>query len=166
MPKTGQHGAAQPCWPERKCTGAGLEGLFLSFSSATNIHHLGTWCSGITSTSHAEGPGFKSQCVHFEESNWPFSPHRCANQVLMPLWHLNLSSFLLLLFHPAAHFCSHLGLKPRACLNFFSHLRRRFFLFFCIAVFSLNAGPETLIQRCWVFVVSRHSVCPLDLTFG
>ena len=24
----------------------------------------GTWCSGITSTSHAEGPGFKSQCVH------------------------------------------------------------------------------------------------------
>ena len=25
----------------------------------------GTWCSGITSASHAEGPGFKSQCVHF-----------------------------------------------------------------------------------------------------
>ena len=25
---------------------------------------LGTWCSGITSASHAEGPGFKSQCVH------------------------------------------------------------------------------------------------------
>ena len=24
----------------------------------------GTWCSGITSASHAEGPGFKSQCVH------------------------------------------------------------------------------------------------------
>ena len=23
----------------------------------------GTWCSGITSASHAEGPGFKSQCV-------------------------------------------------------------------------------------------------------
>ena len=25
---------------------------------------MGTWCSGITSASHAEGPGFKSQCVH------------------------------------------------------------------------------------------------------
>ena len=25
---------------------------------------LGTWCSGITSASHAESPGFKSQCVH------------------------------------------------------------------------------------------------------
>ena len=24
----------------------------------------GTWCSGITFASHAEGPGFKSQCVH------------------------------------------------------------------------------------------------------
>ena len=23
----------------------------------------GTWCSGITSAPHAEGPGFKSQCV-------------------------------------------------------------------------------------------------------
>ena len=27
-------------------------------------HASGTWCSGITSASHAEGPGFKSQCVH------------------------------------------------------------------------------------------------------
>ena len=24
---------------------------------------VGTWCSGITSASHAEGPGLKSQCV-------------------------------------------------------------------------------------------------------
>ena len=24
----------------------------------------GTWCSGITSASHAEDPGFKSQSVH------------------------------------------------------------------------------------------------------
>ena len=24
----------------------------------------GTWCSGITSALHAEGPGFKPQCVH------------------------------------------------------------------------------------------------------
>ena len=29
------------------------------------IEHRGTWCSGITSASHAEGPGFKPQCVHF-----------------------------------------------------------------------------------------------------
>jgi hypothetical protein len=25
----------------------------------------GTWCSGVTSASHAEGPGLKSQCVRF-----------------------------------------------------------------------------------------------------
>ena len=27
--------------------------------------HTGTWCSGITSALHAEGPGFNPQCVHF-----------------------------------------------------------------------------------------------------
>ena len=27
-------------------------------------YQLGSWCNGITSASHAEGPGFKSQCVH------------------------------------------------------------------------------------------------------
>ena len=26
----------------------------------------GTWCSGITSASHAEGPGFNPQCVQFQ----------------------------------------------------------------------------------------------------
>ena len=31
----------------------------------------GTWCSGITSASHAEGPGFKSQCVHLSRSLAP-----------------------------------------------------------------------------------------------
>ena len=29
-----------------------------------NLAGWGAWCSGITSASHAEGPGFKSQCVH------------------------------------------------------------------------------------------------------
>ena len=28
------------------------------------MHIMGTWCSGITSASHAEGSGFKSQWVH------------------------------------------------------------------------------------------------------
>ena len=32
--------------------------------SIADIIKLGTWCSGITTASHAEGPGFKSQCVH------------------------------------------------------------------------------------------------------
>ncbi len=27
-------------------------------------HNAGTWCSGITSALHAEGPGFNPQCVH------------------------------------------------------------------------------------------------------
>ena len=37
---------------------------------------LGAWCSGITSASHAEGPGFNPQCVHFSnikaEGDAPF----------------------------------------------------------------------------------------------
>ena len=39
----------------------------LILHKASHVHFLlkGTWCSGITSASHAEGPGFKSQCVHF-----------------------------------------------------------------------------------------------------
>ena len=35
---------------------------------------LGTWCSGITSASHAEGPGFNPQCVHFVHN--PICPLR------------------------------------------------------------------------------------------
>ena len=38
-----------------------------------NIHEIepaaeamGTWCSGITSAPHAEGPGFNPQCVHID----------------------------------------------------------------------------------------------------
>ena len=40
----------------------------------------GTWCSGITSASHAEGPGFKSQCVHLQVSVWRASPDRWEDQ--------------------------------------------------------------------------------------
>jgi hypothetical protein len=29
--------------------------------------HMGTWCSGITSALHAEGPGFNPQCVHLRQ---------------------------------------------------------------------------------------------------
>ena len=37
-----------------------------NWNSRKNARQIatGTWCSGITSASHAEGPGFKSQCVH------------------------------------------------------------------------------------------------------
>ena len=42
---------------KRKCV--------LNSSNARAIHmHAGTWCSGITSALHAEGPGFNPQCVH------------------------------------------------------------------------------------------------------
>ena len=34
----------------------------------------GTWCSGITSAPHAEGPGFKSQCVQFRKHHPSLSP--------------------------------------------------------------------------------------------
>ena len=39
-------------------------------SFVCKLHLLGalcTSCSGITAASHAEGPGFKSQCVHFSK---------------------------------------------------------------------------------------------------
>ena len=35
----------------------------------------GTWCSGITSASHAEGPGFKSQCVHVRSRDQMIKVH-------------------------------------------------------------------------------------------
>ena len=34
-------------------------------SPCSNEVVKGTWCSGITSASHAEGPGLNPQCVHF-----------------------------------------------------------------------------------------------------
>ena len=37
-------------------------GQHIFLTGATII--VGAWCSGITSAPHAEGPGFKSQCVH------------------------------------------------------------------------------------------------------
>ena len=40
----------------------------------------GTWCSGITSASHAEGPGFNPQCVHFSQ----FYPLRTTRFILHP----------------------------------------------------------------------------------
>ena len=39
--------------------------LFQTQRVSSSIFSLkGTWCSGITSASHAEGPGFNPQCVH------------------------------------------------------------------------------------------------------
>ena len=35
-----------------------------SIRTFCEVPSRGTWCSGITSASHAEGPGFKSQCLH------------------------------------------------------------------------------------------------------
>ena len=41
---------------------------------------LGTWCSGITSASHAEGPGLNPQCVHFLVESQVVSYFRCSLQ--------------------------------------------------------------------------------------
>ena len=48
---------------------------------------LGTWCSGITSASHAEGPGFKSQCVRL-------SRMACVNCTCVPSATAHLRAFL------------------------------------------------------------------------
>ena len=35
----------------------------MRFVRIDSAYSRGTWCSGITSASHAEGPGFNPQCV-------------------------------------------------------------------------------------------------------
>ena len=42
--------------------------------AATAALSVGTWCSGITPTQHAGGPGFNPQCVHLIAGLRP-SPH-------------------------------------------------------------------------------------------
>ena len=46
--------------------GKSVKGFFLFYDALLEVenHDRGTWCSGITSSSHAEGPGFNPQCVH------------------------------------------------------------------------------------------------------
>ena len=51
------------------------------------IASWGTWCSGIASASHAEGPGFKSQCVHL-------SRMACVNCTCVPSATAHLKAFL------------------------------------------------------------------------
>ena len=46
--------------------------MSVAFFSQDKIGNLGLWCSGITSASHAEGPGFKSRQVHFLQSAGSF----------------------------------------------------------------------------------------------
>ena len=41
-------------------------GLFL-YSIYSGMLSRGTWCSGITSAPHAEGPGLNPQCVHAQK---------------------------------------------------------------------------------------------------
>ena len=51
-------------WFARGVRLAMLGNMFVSVGIQAPACSTGTWCSGITSASHAEGPGFKSQCVH------------------------------------------------------------------------------------------------------
>ena len=49
----------------------------------------GTWCSGITSALHAEGPGFNPQCVHARLLPSMFGPSACcirAPRLWQPIW--------------------------------------------------------------------------------
>jgi hypothetical protein len=41
-----------------------FHGGYVSVSCLKQLLQVGTWCSGITSASHAEGPGFNPLCVH------------------------------------------------------------------------------------------------------
>jgi hypothetical protein len=48
--------------------------------------YSGTWCSGITSALHAEGPGFNPQCVHrsFALSRYTALCFGCAHACARP----------------------------------------------------------------------------------
>ena len=60
----------RPCMPMHACRYADHQEII--FATPTPHSLKGTWCSGITSAPHAEGPGFKSQCVHAYQL---ISPH-------------------------------------------------------------------------------------------
>ena len=51
----------------------------ISSATPTPYSLKGTWCSGITSAPHAEGPGFKSQCVHSEKLQQGYKPGPVAS---------------------------------------------------------------------------------------
>ena len=57
------------------------------YSLLFQANHTGTWCSGIASAPHAEGPGFKSQCVHL-------SRMACVNCTCVPSATAHLRAFL------------------------------------------------------------------------
>ena len=57
-------------------TGDRIHTPLISLNTRNEYCQRGTWCSGITSASHAEGPGFKSQCVHFTVARQ--SPCKCG----------------------------------------------------------------------------------------
>ena len=52
--------------------------VFTHLTSMFKISQVGSWCSGITSAPHAEGPGFKSQWVQF------FGQARCTKSQRLP----------------------------------------------------------------------------------
>ena len=62
--RTSRHGVTTQVrllvWTIARCSNPGAPAPYRGRCE----QHLGTWCSGITSASHAEGPGFSPQCVH------------------------------------------------------------------------------------------------------
>jgi hypothetical protein len=63
------------CWLALKvatqsgfCNADGQRWCYLFNFNLLSNFHLVAWCSGITSASHAEGPGLNPQCVHCAQS--------------------------------------------------------------------------------------------------
>ena len=74
----------------------------------SRVHLWGTWCSGITSAPHAEGPGFKSQCVHWRNMSAAAAAAEIQRKLLRPCF--ALSCF----FHCQCHlFCARPFSPPR-----------------------------------------------------
>ena len=55
----------------------------------SRLHPWGTWCSGITSAPHAEGPGFKSQCVHSRNMSAAAAAAEIQRKLLRPCFALS-----------------------------------------------------------------------------
>ena len=51
----------------------------------------GTWCSGITSAPHAEGPGLKSLCVHCTVAEQLLGSRRRPVQFPVSSWCVRMS---------------------------------------------------------------------------
>ena len=99
-----QHAGQHKC--PRSCIH--MRGIHMPCCVCSLVSALGQWCSGITSAPHAEGPGLKSQCVHWRSMSAAAAAAEIQRKLLRPCF--ALSCF----FHCQCHlFCARPFYSPR-----------------------------------------------------